>query len=560
MKLLLPISLFLCFTIQLSAQPANDNCADAILIDAGTPVSFSTIGATTDGPFHPAATTPCPSSANDTLWSDIWYTFTPDFTGLADWTFCGTVDYDSKIAVYNPGSACPPVNDDLYVCNDDGTGCSAAESRLLFNVTAGETYLLRVGGWGETAPGETGSGTFLIEEFMTAVPNDFCAQALDVTLGMDQQFTNAGATTDGPVHLVDPSGCFGFGDNTVQADIWYSFTAPSSTTVEWSTCDQINFDSRLAVYKAGVGCTPMGDDLYVCNDDGAGCSNYTSRVVFDVVQGETYLLRLGGWNGDSGSGTFDLFETTPPVPPANDLCANADSAWISTPAQFDDFENPLPGTTINGTFDGGTFIYPPCLGNQSGGEFATVWYWFNTYGNESVDIHLIKGDDAQDAAFIVDMFEACGTPVDTSVISGSCFILDEATFLDFTTVSNLPAEPTVYWIRVSTRLTSDLPGDFFLFIVGEITTGTNEAFPGQVKLFPNPAKTQLHLNLSLEEMVDADVRIVNTLGQTVIRENRGRLATGFHQFDFDLAGLPAGVYFVVLDSEKGGSTLKFIKN
>lgn len=559
MKSFLPLFLFLLFAVTLFAQPANDNCADAITIVAGTPISFSTIDATTDGPFHPAATTPCPSTSNDTLWNDVWYVFTPDFTGLADWTLCGTVNYDSKIAVYNPGSACPPLDGDLYVCNDDGTGCTAAESRLLFNVTAGETYLLRLGGWGETAPGEMGSGSFTISEFVTAVPNDFCAQAIPISLGMDQPCTNVGATTDGPSHLFDPAGCFGFNDNSVQADVWYSFTAPSSTTVEWSTCDQVGFDSRLAIYKAGVACTPQDGDLLACNDDGAGCGNYTSRVIFDVVQGETYLMRLGGFGGDSGTGTFDLFETTPPIPPGNDLCVNADSAWISSQEDFEAFTNPIIGTTINGTFDAPNFIYPPCIGNVNGGEFATVWYWFNTYGNETVDIYLVKEDNSQNAAYLLDMFEACGTPVDTNIIKGSCMDLDEYTFLDFTTVTNLPTEPTVYWIRVSTRLTSELPGDFYMFIVGEVTTGTNEAFPGQVKLFPNPASTQLHLNLALDETTNTDIRIINTLGQTIRYEEKGRLAAGFHQFDFDLGIMPSGVYFVVLESEKGKKTMKFIR-
>jgi hypothetical protein len=88
------------FTAALSfAQaPPNDNCADAIAVTAGVTYDFNTTDATTDGPFH--GDSPCPSATNDTLWKDVWYVFTPDFSGLADWTLCGSVFYDSKIAVY----------------------------------------------------------------------------------------------------------------------------------------------------------------------------------------------------------------------------------------------------------------------------------------------------------------------------------------------------------------------------------------------------------------------------------------------------------------------------
>ena len=554
---LLPFFLLSC-TRGILAQPANDNCADAITVTTGEIVSFSTLEATTDGPFHPNDTSPCAASDNDTLFRDIWYVFTPDFSGLADWTLCGTVDYDSKIAVYAPGTTCPAQDGDFLTCNDDGSGCSSTESRLVFGVTAGETYLLRLGGWGETAPGQGGSGTFVIEEFVTAVANDFCAQAMTVSLGMDQMFTNIGATTDGPTHD-NSTGCFGFGDNSVQADVWYSFTAPSSTTVEWSTCDQINFDSRLAVYDAGVGCTPGSADLYVCNDDGAGCSGYTSRVIFDVVQGETYLLRLGGWNGESGTGTFDLFETVPPVPPANDLCVDADSAWISTAQEFDARENYMEGTTVNATFEISNFQFPPCLGNTNGGEFATVWYWFNTYGNTELDVHLFKGINGGSASFIVDMFESCGVQVDTNVIKGSCFSMGASDIFGNTTITNLPDVPTIYLLRVTTRLTSELPGDFFMFIVGEITTGTYENYPGQYKLFPNPASQTLHVNLALEKSTETEIQIINSLGQVVLEEDKGRMHHGFHQFDIDLESLNKGIYFLVLRSGQGMSVTKFVK-
>ena len=561
MKRLLPLAFCLCFTAHLFAQPTNDNCDSPITVLTGETIAFSTIEATTDGPFHPAATTPCLSSLNDTLFNDIWYLYTADFNGLADWSMCGTADYDSKIAVYKPGTFCPALDGDLLTCNDDGGGCTGSTSRVLFDVAIGETFLLRLGGYGETAPGLSGTGTFTITEFISTVPNDFCAQAIALDLGMDQMFSNVDATQDGPDHP-DNVFCFGFNDNTIQTDIWYTFTPTKDTTVEWSTCDQINFDSRMAIYQPGSPCPPSADDLMACNDDGAGCSNFTSRIVFNVIAGETYLLRLGGYNAETGSGTFDLFETEPLIPPDNDLCADASEAWLVTAQQFDEFEMPIEGTTINGTFNTDNWIPPneQCFGlNNINGEYSTVWYSFNTLGNEELDIYLFKGVGADDSAFFVEMFENCTTPVDTVFLFNTCFGVDVAELFDSTTVLGLEDVPTEYLIRVTTRLTTDLPGDYFMFIVGEVTTGVTEAFPGRFNLFPNPVSDQLQLQLNIDEPALTDITIVNALGQTVYQDKKGMLSVGPHQFQLQTDGLSQGIYFLVLQSEQGRSTVRFVK-
>ncbi|TAK46580.1 MAG: T9SS type A sorting domain-containing protein [Saprospiraceae bacterium] len=563
LKKLLPIVMLVYISLAVQAQvPPNDNCADAIAVAAAELVIFNTTEATTDGPLH--LNSPCPSADNDTLWRDIWYVFTPDFTGKADWSLCGTADFDTKIAVYNPGATCPLQNNDLFTCNDDFGSCTGNTSRLIFDVTAGQSYLLRLGGWGATAPGAGGAGTFEINEFISAVPNDLCELAIDVNLGPGQPVSNIGATTDGPQHPGN-SACFGFNDPTVQADIWYRFTAPSSSAIEWSTCDNINFDSRMAVYQAGATCPLSDSDLKACNDDGAGCSNYTSRVIFDVVQGETYLLRLGGYNGDQGAGTFDLLEIIPPVPPANDACTTPDSAWIVTPAMADDFDGPIIGTTVNAYFDEDNFIFPntQCFGtNTAGGEFADVWYWFNTYGNDTLEIRFNLDSDQPVGSFYVDLFDACTLMVDTNVITGSCVFADPINPNVATTITGLPDEPTLYLLRVTTRLTTQLPGDFWFFIVGDITAppvATQEAFPGQYKLYPNPAYDRLELSLFMEKSASTMLEIMNTLGQTVQRQDAGNLPTGPHSFDLDVSALSKGVYFLALQSELGTSTVRFVK-
>ena len=272
MKIVYTLILCLLFAA-INAQPINDNCIDAIAISEVTDLEFSNVDATIDGPFHPDS--PCPGSGDaDSLYHDIWYLYTPTFTGNCLWTLCGTADFDSKIAVYVPGSPCPPADSDLLDCNEDGASCSLGTSEILFSVTQGEQYLLRLAGFGEMSPGFEGMGTFTVKEFVPSVVNDFCADAIELTLGAGQEVNTVGATTDGPDHP-NNSGCFGFGDISVMSDVWYTFVPTFTGTVIWSSCDMVSFDSRMAIYGPNVQCPVVDSDLYACNDDGSGCGSYT---------------------------------------------------------------------------------------------------------------------------------------------------------------------------------------------------------------------------------------------------------------------------------------------
>ena len=77
-----------------SDPPPNDNCADAIAIGSETVgLAFSNINSTTDGPDQSG---PCISGAGTTgekLYNDIWYLYTPDFTGTAEFSICGTAEF-----------------------------------------------------------------------------------------------------------------------------------------------------------------------------------------------------------------------------------------------------------------------------------------------------------------------------------------------------------------------------------------------------------------------------------------------------------------------------------
>ncbi len=79
-----------------------------------------------------------------------------------------------------------------------------------------------------------------------------------------------------------------------------------------STCNEANFDTKIAVYS-GNGCTDFESRLLACNDDSAGCGT-TTTITLPVTAGENYTIRLGGFNGATGAGTITL-SCAPLCPP-----------------------------------------------------------------------------------------------------------------------------------------------------------------------------------------------------------------------------------------------------
>lgn len=121
---------------------SNELCSAPIAVTDGT-LTYSNVGATTDGPNEPV--TCVFEFGNTNVDADIWYCYTATCTGTAMASLCGS-DYDTRLAVY-AGCGCPtaaPLD-----CSDDdcGTGVGNVQSRVVFSATAGQSYMVRVGGY-----------------------------------------------------------------------------------------------------------------------------------------------------------------------------------------------------------------------------------------------------------------------------------------------------------------------------------------------------------------------------------------------------------------------------
>jgi hypothetical protein len=299
-----------------TATPQNDACADAIVVADGVTL-FSTTGATTDGNTDAM----CNMGGDNNVTRDVWFRYTATATGNTTFSLCGST-FDTRLAIYPSG--CTPAANTALACNDDSNQCGAGsrQSFLTFATTAGTQYLIRAGGHLNA----TGNAVLTITSPVPP-PNDNCANAFVLPVGT-WAFTTLNATNDAP------AGC------NITREVWYGFIADANGTVEVHTCVGTGFDTVLAAYNAGAPmlCPPAGAAL-ACNDDACGRQ---SRITFPVVNGNTYLIAVGGFSNAMGDGFITRSAVIPGAGPANNICANAAPATNGN----------NPYTTVGATTDG----------------------------------------------------------------------------------------------------------------------------------------------------------------------------------------------------------------
>ena len=271
------------YTLQISSTscsfvpPAGDNCSAPMVahlgdnpftnINAGTSFGEVTCG------FGGAAFT-----------KDVFFSFVAPTTDAYSFATCGSsAEFDTGIEVWD---GCPDAGGNQLACNDDCPASTAYASLVSADLTAGTTYIIRVGGWN----GATGTTEMIVSQGApVGPPNDNCADATVAIVGSNLFDTN-GSTTDGP-NPTDAS-CGAFGASFFN-DVWFSFTAPAAGSYTVSLCSAATWDTRLDIYD---GC---GGALVVCNDDFCGL---TSEVTLAATAGTSYRIRIGGY----GAATFGV--------------------------------------------------------------------------------------------------------------------------------------------------------------------------------------------------------------------------------------------------------------
>jgi len=68
-----------------------------------------------------------------------------------------------------------------------------------------------------------------------------------------------------------------------------------------------------------------------------------------------------------------------------------------------------------------------------------------------------------------------------------------------------------------------------------------------LKIYPNPVTSSVHVDFFLEKNAEADIRIYSLMGKEIKILQSGSLSAGPHSVMQDLSMLPAGIYFIKID-------------
>ncbi|MBI70053.1 MAG: hypothetical protein CMJ38_08715 [Phycisphaerae bacterium] len=138
-------------------------------------------------------------------------------------------------------------------------------------------------------------------ECPVAGAGDEAANAMIASYG-ENAFETETATPSDP--QPDDSQCSGtYLDWDNCQDIWFIFTPKQSGNVNFSTCDSSSYDTSMVLYEG------TADNQVTCNGDGDGgngCQQYYSEFDYNVEAGTAYYIRIGGWQGETGSGTLTI--------------------------------------------------------------------------------------------------------------------------------------------------------------------------------------------------------------------------------------------------------------
>jgi len=279
------------------AQPANDACASATVVNTSSFTQTMDASATTN---NAGFITACNDHMND----GVWYVVTTNNAGSLSISLSNLGNWDAKIGVYT--GTCGQL-----VCSGtvDSTGTGGGEN-LSIMAQAATTYYINIGHYSgvENKP----EGIFTIH-IATPIANDACAYATLINTSPFTQTIDATSATnnEGPINVCN---------DDMNDGVWYVVTTNNAGLLNISITNLSSWDAQIGVYTGTCGnlvCAGTVDSA----DIGGGES-----IAITAQASTTYYINIGHINSveDRPEGIFTINITTPiATPPANDACVNA---------------------------------------------------------------------------------------------------------------------------------------------------------------------------------------------------------------------------------------------
>lgn len=428
--------------------PANDDCVGAINVPVNPTlactnvVAGSTVSSTSSTGMPTPSCVPA-SGAND----DVWFKFvaTNPIHQISILNITGGTT-DMAMTVYS--GTCGALTQ---------IACSDPESMVVFNLTVGQTYYVRV--WTYTSTASTTANFNICVSTPPPPPsNDECGGAISLPVSLTPTcVTPITGTTNWATPSNVPVPTCG---TTAQLndDVWFSFvaTSPFHTVTTSSATSTVYY----AIYSGTCGALT---ELI--------CLNNSTGSFSGLTVGQTYYIRV--WTLSTTPTTFATFNicvSTPATPPVYDDPCNA----IAIPVSQDGSCNLQTFTTQNATYTLG--VPAPGCANYKGGD---VW---------------LKAVVPCTGKIVIDTKEVVITDGGMALYTGTCGALtliacdDDGSvngLMPAITASNLVPGSTVY-IRVW-EYGNDNPGTFGICaaaqmqtsIIPSATCGTSISFCAQ---------------------------------------------------------------------------------
>ncbi|HEV2861060.1 MAG TPA: Ig-like domain-containing protein [Pyrinomonadaceae bacterium] len=263
-------------------RPANDGFNTATALPAATAgtATGTNRGATIEAyePYH----------AGNDGGKSVWYKWQAPASGSVEFSTSGS-DFDTLLGVYTGGS----INALTFVANNDEEDFNAGvhTSRVVFNATAGTTYLIAVDGFFDGYGADWGNVNLQWKVGPAAPVNNNFSTAQVIT---GDEGRVSGSNWLSTKELGEPAHAGVAGGKSV----WYKFTAPGTGSVTFDTLGS-TVDTAMGVY---TGTAVSGLTQVASNDDANPSAGiWTSRVTFNAVAGTTYYIAVDAWNGDGGT-------------------------------------------------------------------------------------------------------------------------------------------------------------------------------------------------------------------------------------------------------------------
>lgn len=394
---LLLMCIGLTWSVQSVAQLSNDECANALTVNASAGDSCELYNGSFLGANQETPPNLCDSLESTTAF-DQWFSFTASVENhLIDVETPDNGGFQGTGAIIELYDAC---GGNLLQCANpdyfEAFGFIIVQSGLTRiranSLTVGNDYLLRVYPYGEALP-EPGNDLFTL--CIKAAPNvplnDTCANA--VSLMANDSCVSIIGTVDGATEGADTALCAPDASPTAY-DVWYTFSPNDATQI---------IEVKPTAEEADL--APVIELWDSCGGNVINCANPDVFPFIGVIPGDNvlrsenldtnanYWVRVYHYGEEPPvDGEFEICVRKAPPAPENDSCSNAIALMVN------DTCNPTQGTLVSANQE----VDPNTCDTTSATAFD-VWYSFEA--NERGQIIEVNSGEV---AAVIELWESCG--------------------------------------------------------------------------------------------------------------------------------------------------------